>query len=132
MKVNVTAGDCLNRILQARYPKEEFLPFREAMIEGPCSSKPFSPEYLEERAAFHHQNIEQYRQHMAPFLFLLDHLDQYEEIILWFGEEPFCAKNVEVIVDTLREHGYKKALTLHTVNEENGDILATKSMQKSC
>lgn len=130
MKVNVTAGDCLNQILQVRYPEEGFLPFREAMIEGPYSSKPFSPEFLKERAAFHRQSLEQYREHMQEFLTLLDCLDQHEEIVLWFGDEPFCVKNVEVIVDTLRHRGYKKTITLHTVNEENGDILATKSLQK--
>lgn len=100
------------------------------MIEGPYSSKPFSPEFLKERAAFHRQSLEQYREHMQEFLTLLDCLDQYEEIVLWFGDEPFCVKNVEVIVDTLRHRGYKKTITLHTVNEENGDILATKSLQK--
>ena len=53
MKVNITAGECLNRILEARYPGGCFVPFNEAMNQGTCSAPLFSEEFVRERAAVH-------------------------------------------------------------------------------
>ena len=122
-RINITAGDCLAEILQRKYPDEVFVPFREAMIEGPNTHEPFSEAFLRERAAFHNVDLEQYQGHMAPFLNVLDRLDGYEEIDLWFGEEPFCVKNTEVVVETLRLRNYRGRLDLHIVNEETGETI---------
>ena len=39
MKINITAGECLNNILTNIYKGEKFIPFREAMIIGTYSNK---------------------------------------------------------------------------------------------
>ena len=126
MRINVTASDCLNQILSEMHPKETFVPFREAMVEGPCSFPPFSDEFLAERAYFHNSSLEDYKKHMAPFLELLDHLSDYSEIVLWFGDEPFCKRNTEVVIDTLRTRGFQGSIVLNIVNEETGVILRSK------
>ena len=123
MKINVTAGDCLNEILSKKYPEETFVPFREAMIEGSYSFALFSSEFLAERADFHSCSLEEYKNHMAPFLNLLDHLPNYSEIVLWFGEEPFCKKNVEIVVDALKLRGFQGSIVLNVVIEETGQIV---------
>ncbi len=52
MAINITAGDCLNALLSKKYPGEVFIPFREAMIEGPCSFEPFSLIFLRSGRVF--------------------------------------------------------------------------------
>ena len=41
MKVNITAGECLNELLESKYPGEFFIPFNEAMIQKTYSSPLF-------------------------------------------------------------------------------------------
>lgn len=129
MRTNIAAGDCLSYILSAKYPKEEFVPFREAMIEGPNSYEPFSDEFLAERADFHGCSLKEYKKYMASFLQVLDRLPKYREIVLWFGEEPFCKKNVEVVIGTLKQRGFLGPITLNTVIEETGEVVLTERVQ---
>ena len=46
MKVNITAGECLNEILSNIYKDEYFVPFNEAMINGTYNSKIFTNEFI--------------------------------------------------------------------------------------
>ena len=128
MRINVTAGDYLNQILSEKYPEEAFIPFREAMIEGPCSFAPFSNAFLEERAAFHCCSLDEYKTHMSLFLKLLEHLRDYSEIVLWFGVEPFCKKNAEVVIEVLKQCGFQGSIVLKTVVEETGSVVQIKNL----
>ena len=129
MRVNVTAGDCLNEILSSKCPSEVFVPFREAMIKGQYEAAPFSEAFLIERAKTHKSSVEDYRKHMEAFLHLLSHLNDYDEIVLWFGDEPFCLANIDVVLKTLQNRGYANKIVLNTVVEENGEILHSKVIQ---
>jgi len=129
MSIHVTAGDCLNRILSAKYPEETFIPFREAMIDGPCSFAPFSDEFLAERASFHGCTLGEYKKHMAPFLDLLGRMSNYSEIVLWFGDEPFCRNNSETVIAALKLRGYQGSITLNIVIEETGQVLRSERIQ---
>ena len=122
-KINITAGDCLNDILQRRYPEERFIPFREAMIEGRYTAPLFSEAFIRERAAFHGVPEAEYRENLAGFLAVLACPEAYDEIVLWFGDEPFCVENRETVLAALRQYGYRGSLQLNTVIEETGDIL---------
>ena len=123
MKINITAGDCLNSILTTKYPSKTFIPFREAMIEGEYHYPPFSDSFLRERAATHHSTLDEYKDYMKGFLSFLSHIEDYDEIVLWFGNEPFCNANVDVILKTLKERNYTKRIMLNTVIEETGEII---------
>ena len=129
MRVNITAGDCLNEILSSKYPTEVFVPFREAMIEGRYEATPFSDAFLIERAKTHKSSVEDYRKHMGAFLGLLSRLDHYDEIVLWLGDEPFCLANIDVVLKTLQNRGYTKKIFLNTVVEETGEILHSEVIQ---
>ena len=126
MRINITAGKFLNKILESKYENESFIPFNEAMIEGRYESDLFSPEFLEERAKTHGVTLESYVENMRPFLDLIDRLHEYGEAVLWFGDEPFCRENKKAVLKTLESRGYNGKITIHTVIEETGEIIKTE------
>ena len=123
MKVNITAGECLNDLLKSKYPGECFVPFNEAMVQGTYSTPLFSEEFVRERAAGHGVSEEEYLDKLSGFMGILKHAGEYDEIVLWFGGEPFCVENRRTVLDALRRHGYRRSILLNIVNEETGDIL---------
>ena len=129
MKINVTAGDCLNEILQKRYPTKRFIPFREAMIKGGYSSSIFSPGFLEERAKVHGVTTSEYTHSLKEVLDLLENVNKYQTITLWFGEEPFCQANVTTLIQGLKDYGFKGEIILNLVIEETGEIIQNKKIQ---
>ena len=129
MKIHITAGDCLNEILQAKYSDERFIPFREAMIQGGYSFPLFSDGFLKERAEALGVSEQVYRDNLAPFLAFLHAIHTYEEIVLWFGEEPFCEANKRAVIQAIADCGYQGRLIVHTVIEETGEIVKTALLQ---
>ena len=129
MKINITAGDCLNAILETKYKTERFIPFREAMIKGGYSSKLFSKAFLEERAKTHSVSIQEYTHNLQDFLLFLKDIQTYDSIVLWFGDEPFCQENVKVILQTLVEHEYHGDIILNVVVEETGELINQQIIQ---
>lgn len=129
MKIHITAGDCLNEILQQKYPAERFIPFREAMIKGAYSAPLFSADFCKERAHALGVSQAEYTQKLSDFLTLLRTANTYQEIFLWFGDEPFCAANTKTVIKALQECGYQGKLLLHIVIEETGEIVKTTVIQ---
>ena len=132
MRINITARDCLNVILSNKYPEETFIPFREAMIEGEYHFPPFSDSFLLERAKTHQSTIEEYKEHMKDFISFLSHIDDYDEIVMWFGNEPFCLANIDMVIKTLKDRNYTKRILLNTVIEETvEDIISIQRKIKT-
>lgn len=127
MRINITAGECLKDILQAIYPNEEFVPFNEAMIQGTHKAALFSDEFIKERSVVHNVTEEQYREKMSGFLQLLANIRDYDEIVLWFGDESFCRCNRDIVMETLKLYKYNGNMLLHIVDEETGEVLQTKN-----
>ena len=132
MKVNITAGECLNRILEARHPGECFVPFNEAMNQGTYSAPLFSEEFVRERAVGHGVSEAEYLEKLSGFLEVLKHAGEFDEIVLWFGEEPFCVANRQTVLDALRRHGCSRSILLNIVNEENGDVIRQEKVTAGC
>ena len=128
MKVNITAGECLNRILQGKYPNECFVPFNEAMNQGTYSAPLFSEEFVRERAAVHGVSVAEYMEKLSGFMDVLKHAGEYDEVVLWFGDEPFCKANRQTVLEALREYGCRQSILLNIVNEENGDIIRQETV----
>ena len=129
MKVNITAGECLNKLLKDRYPEDEFVPFNEAMIQGGYSAPLFTSEFVQERAAVHDVSVEEYQGKLSGFMQVLEHAREYDEIVLWFGDEPFCVANRKTVLETLRQYGYCRDILLNIVDEATGDILRKELVQ---
>ena len=128
MKVNITAGECLNRILQDKYPGERFVPFNEAMSQGTYSAPLFSEEFVRERAVVHGVSETEYLEKLSGVMEVLKHAGEYDEIVLWFGNEPFCVENRRTVLDALRGFGYRRSILLNIVHEETGDILRQETI----
>ncbi len=99
------------------------MPFNEAMVQGAYSAPLFSEEFVRERAAVHGVSEEEYLDKLSGFMGILKHAGEYDEIVLWFGDEPFCVENRRTVLDALQRHGYRRSILLNIVNEETGDIL---------
>ena len=123
MKVNITAGECLNELLESKYPGECFIPFNEAMIQGTCSYPLFSKEFIRERAGVHGVSETAYLEKLSGFMDVLNHAGEYDEIVLWFGDEPFCLQNRRTVIEALRMHGYRRNILLNIIHEKNGSII---------
>ncbi len=129
MKINITAGQCLNAILENIYPTETFIPFNEAMITGNYTSKLFSAAFIEERAKTHNVSTAEYRNNLQAFLSFLERIDKYNEAVLWFGDEPFCRENTKTVLHALREYGFQGKIVLYIVVEETGEIVKSITVQ---
>lgn len=129
MRINISSGDCLNEILQSIYKSEKFIPFREAMIKGSYTSEPFSDEFCDERAKTHGVSKEDYLEKLSVFIEYLNHADDYETTVLWFGDEPFCIENRKIILKSLSGKHYKGKIVLNIVNEETGEILSSSPVE---
>ena len=125
MKINITAGNCLNALLESKYGHEKFIPFAEAMIQGSYNSRLFSEEFVEERAKTHNVSIHKYKDNLKDFFTFLSEIELYDEVVLWFGDEPFCNENTKVVLQTLKEYGYVGPVILNLVIEESGEIVKT-------
>ena len=128
MKVNITAGECLNELLGSKYPGECFVPFNEAMIRGTYSSPLFSDEFVRERAEVHGVSETTYLEKLFGFMEVLDRAGEYDGIVLWFGDEPFCVRNRRTVIEALKMHGYRRSILLNIVDEKNGDIIRQESV----
>lgn len=126
MKINITAGECLKEILEKIYPNLVFIPFNEAMIKGSYSSRLFSNEFLIERANVHNVTIDEYKRNMQGFLNIINNVNQYSEISLYFGGEEFCVCNRLVVLNALKEYGYKGKIISNIVDENNGNVLSSE------
>ena len=129
MVINITSGECLNKILQERHSEDVFIPFNEAMINGTYSFKLFSEEFMSERSKIHGVTLEEYKNKLKDFLIFLKNINKYEKIVLWFGDEPFCRENTRIVLEAIHDYGYRHNIILNIVNEENGNILVTQKIR---
>ena len=126
MKINITAGDCLNNILVNIYKDETFVPFREAMNVGNYKSELFSKEFLVERSVTHNVSLDEYKEKINGFLEIIKNINKYQEIKLWFGNDDFCLENLKIVLQTIFLNNYKGSIILNTVVEETGEIINSK------
>ena len=125
MTIHITAGECLKDILEKRYSQETFVPFNEAMMTGSYTAGLFSDEFIQERADTHQTSVAEYKEKLQGFLEFLNRMDLYDEVVLWFGDEPFCQANTRAVLQTLKERKFQGKVRLHIVTEETGDIKST-------
>ena len=126
MLVNITAGEQLNTLLDDHV--QQWVPFNEAMITGTYTEELFSETCCIQRADTHQVSVEEYKTKLQGFLNVLHSIDRYDTIVLWFGNEPFCAKNTEVVIQTLKNYQFRGKLILHTVDEITGIIQSTRQI----
>lgn len=116
--LNITAGNKLNKILEK--PNELFIPFNEAMNKGKIEGELFSAKFIERRSIVHGVTTEFYKNNLSLFLSVIDKLNEFEIINLWFGDDDFCKKNMLVILALLDMKKYVGDVYLIIVDELTG------------
>ena len=88
----------------------------------------FSDDFVRERAVVHGVSEAEYLEKLSGFMDVLKHAGEYDEIVLWFGDEPFCVENRQTVVDALRMYGYRRGILMNIVNEETAEIIRQETV----
>lgn len=106
MAVQITNGAFFNDWLMKK-TGFQCVSFNEAMMSGPVFECVFDDVFVCQRAQYHHVSKENYLNAMKPFLDVMDHLEQVDELVLWFGTDAFCQMNLLTIYHLLKKNNYK-------------------------
>ncbi len=123
--LHITNGGSLTDYLKELDVKGEILTWHEMLCEGSTSSEIDTTAFLNLRKAFlstyYDIEIDEYR--LREELSLLDHANNYSEIVLWFEYDLFCHINLLAVISLLKEKNIKLPLYLvcsgHIEGERN-------------
>jgi len=104
--LHITNGDSLtDRLKELNLVKGEFMIWREMLCEGPSDIKLETEKGIAKRKAFLNKyyriSPEDYDEKFTSQLDILDNLETYEEIILWFEYDLFCHVNMMAAISLL-------------------------------
>lgn len=103
----------------------DYAPFNEAMCVNATTDQIFDKEFLDIRAAGHHEPVEGYIEKViAPLANLFN--KEYECIVLWFGEDMFCQMNLLTILSYLEQSGYEGKVFLNSFREDEFKVNQTE------
>src|SRR5262245_11363323 len=92
--LHIHNGDSSAETLRQSGQAGDYLPFREALIEGPTPSGLSEDDWLSTRARFladeDHEDFEKVRKGLSEQEETLKQAGSYEEVVLWFGHDLFC------------------------------------------
>jgi hypothetical protein len=102
----------------------DYAPFNEAMCVNVTTDQIFNKEFINIRAAGHHESVEGYIEKViTPLANLFN--KEYEHIVLWFGEDMFCQMNLLTILSYLEQSGYEGKVFLNSFNEDEFKVSLT-------
>ena len=103
--LHITNGGSLTEYLKELDIKGKILTWHEMLCEGNTFSKVDSLEFLNQRKAFlstyYDIEIDEYAFHQE--LDILNHTEQFDEIVLWFEYDLFCHINLIAVISLLKE-----------------------------
>lgn len=103
----------------------DYVPFNEAMCTNPTTSPIFSDEFKKIRATGHQVSLQDYEQvTINPLKPLLT--NNYQCIVLWFGDDMFCQMNLLTVLAFLEQQGYQGKVYYHMVKEITYDVEETE------
>jgi len=99
-----------------------YAPFNEAMCEGNAQEGIFSQEFIACRCEAHHVTLEQYQQNtLRPLEDFFN--QQFDCIVLWFGEDMFCQINLLTILAYLEDSNFSGKIVVTLVKEDTLEII---------
>ncbi|WP_375239784.1 DUF1835 domain-containing protein [Aurantibacter sp.] len=121
--LHITNGSSLTERLKVLQLNGEFLTWHEMLCEGPTILNIDSDEFINTRETFLGQfyNLEYKRNEFKSELNKLNHLEQYDEIILWFEYDLFCHINLIAVVSLLLQKGVGIPIKLVCSGRINGE-----------
>lgn len=103
----------------------DYAPFNEAMCVNATTEQLFDEEFINIRAAGHHESAEGYsKKVIAPLANLFT--KKYECIVLWFGEDMFCQMNLLTVLAYLEQSGYEGKVFLNSFREDEFKVNQTE------
>ena len=120
--LNITNGDMLNKFLLSTNAGE-FLPFNEVMMQGIAINDIFSDEFIALRADELNTTIDIYKEKMMLIDVLQSTYEDYDEIILWFGQDTFCQMNLLTLLAFLEQIKYSGMVALNIIDDYSFKII---------
>jgi AraC-like DNA-binding protein len=103
----------------------DYAPFNEAMCVHSTTNQIFDKEFINIRAAGHHETVEGYTKKVInPLANLFN--KEYECIVLWFGEDMFCQMNLLTILSYLEQSCYEGRVFLNSFREDEFKVNQTE------
>lgn len=101
--LHITNGNNLTDYLNQLKIEGEFLTWQEMLCEGPTTEQIESEEFFNARKEFllRFYDIEINEIELKKELDILNHTDQFEEIVLWFEYDLFCHINLIAVISLL-------------------------------
>ena len=98
--LHITNGSVLTERLKVLQFSGAFLTWHEMLCEGPTDLLVDTDEFIEKREQFlsSYYNLEYKRNEFKSEIDKLNHLDDYDEIVLWFEYDLFCHINLIAII----------------------------------
>ncbi|RIW31378.1 AraC family transcriptional regulator [Bacillus salacetis] len=103
----------------------DYAPFNEAMCVHPTTATIFDNAFIQTRASGHHDSVENYRNKVIKPLHNLFE-ENYNYIVLWFGEDMFCQMNLLTILAYLEQSQYKGKVFLNSFREDEFKVSQTE------
>lgn len=128
--IHISSSDALNQSLSQKFPKDTCIFFNENLEKGNYSSELFSFSFLKERAAVYEMSVEDYSKKVAKFITFLYTINLEEPITLWIDPNEFSEKNIEEILQTLKNRGYQNDVHYHQVEAPSTEILESKILTR--
>lgn len=102
--LHITNGNNLTDYLKDLKIKGHFLTWQEMLCEGPTTEQVVSEEFFNLRKEFllNFYDIEINEDELKDELDILNHTDQFDEIILWFEYDLFCHINLMAVINILK------------------------------
>ncbi len=103
--LHITNGNALTHYLQELNYDGDFLTWQEMLCEGPTRELVDSDEFFEVRKQFllDFYDIEVNEEELRSEIDILNHLEPFTEIILWFEYDLFCHINLMAVISLLAQ-----------------------------
>ena len=103
--VNITNGEYFNGFFEKQYGAVG-VPFNEAMMSGEAPESVYDEKFIRLRAAFHGVSEHEYKNKMSAFSHFIKNAVQYDEAVLWFGDDTFCQLNMITVLALMESAGF--------------------------
>lgn len=112
--LHITNGNGLTDYLHELKIEGDFLTWQEMLCEGPTTEEIETPNFFNLRQTFLSEfyDVEIDEDELRNALEILNHTDQFEEIVLWFEYTLFCHINLMAIINLLKQKKIQIPLSL--------------------
>ena len=104
MTLHIASGECAADSLRKILPDAKILPFNEAMCEGESCTPIYGDRFCELRAAAYGISVPAYLQKSPRDV--LQTINKYDRIELYFDGDMFCAANAVTLLAYLEQEKY--------------------------